>query len=573
MTRHTTAHYLLEGLMEAGIEYVFSNFGTDHVSIIEELAKWKLAGRSHPEIVICPHEVVAVHMAGGYAAMTGRGQAVMVHVDSGTANAAMSLHNLFRARLPVFLMAGKAPYSSHGELPGSRDNYVHFIQDPFDIGSLVRPYVKWEYNLQSGVTTKEVLQRGNAVMQSDPKGPVYLTLPRETLAEEWDEAAIRKYPLERFGPVAAGGTDLPRARAIAESLMAAKNPIAITSYIGRSSKAVIVLEELARTCGIVVTELNPSYMNFPHDSPCFAGFEPGVAVGGADVGLLLDVDVPWLPKFVQDNPATRWLQVDVDAIKKDLPMWGFPAEVRVEGDCATVLTQVLDIIKAEATADFKARVAVRMTAILAASEKRRQSLAELAAKPGKRNALSAHFVCAMLNKVIRPEDVVVNEAIRNTPAVVNQIMRNKPDTLFGLAGAGLGFSGGFALGVKLARPEARVIQIIGDGGYHFTAPTAVYAVAQRYNLPILTVILDNGGWAAVKEAVLRVYPNGAAVETDDFQARLLGEQRRFEKVGEAFGAHGEYVTEPEQLEAAIMRCLAAMDKGQAAVLNVLVSPI
>ena len=229
MASHSTAHYLIEGLIESGIEYLFANFGTDHVSIIEELAQWKLAGRAHPEVVICPHEVVAVHMAGGYAAMTGRGQAVMVHVDSGTANAAMSLHNLFRARLPVFLMAGKAPFSSHGELPGSRDNYVHYIQDPFDIASLVRPYVKWDYNLQSGVTTKEVLQRGNAVMNSDPKGPVYLTLPRETLAEEWDESAIRKFPLERFGPVALGGTDAARARAIAECLMAAENPIGTAS--------------------------------------------------------------------------------------------------------------------------------------------------------------------------------------------------------------------------------------------------------------------------------------------------------------------------------------------------------
>lgn len=410
-------------------------------------------------------------------------------------------------------------------------------------------------------------------MQSDPKGPVYLTLPRETLAEEWDESAVKKFSIERFGPVILGGTDPLRARAIAESLLAAENPIAITSYLGRNPEAVVVLEELARTCGVLVTEIYPSYLNFPHDSPCFAGFEPGIAIAQGDVGLLLDVDVPWLPKFVQDNPSTRWLQVDVDAIKKDLPMWGFPADVRVHGDCAIVLNQVLEIVRAEATPAFCARVAARMTAFEAAREQRQRALADLAAKPGKRNAISPHFLCAMMNKVIRPEDVVVNEAIRNTPAVLNQIMRTRPQSLFGPAGTGLGYSGGFALGVKLARPEARVIQFIGDGGYHYMAPTAVYAVAQQYRLPILTVILDNGGWSAVKEAVLRVYPNGGAVEADDFQARLLGEQRRFEQVAQAFGAHGESVTDPEQLEAAIMRCIAALDKGRAAVLNVEVSPL
>ena len=118
MPKRSTAHYLLEGLADLGIEYLFSNLGTDHVSLIEELARWDRDGRAHPQVILCPHENVAIHMAGGYAALTGRGQAVLVHVDAGTANASMGMHNLFRARVPVFLMAGKAPYTLRGELPG-----------------------------------------------------------------------------------------------------------------------------------------------------------------------------------------------------------------------------------------------------------------------------------------------------------------------------------------------------------------------------------------------------------------------------------------------------------------------
>lgn len=139
------AYFLLEGLVEQGIEYIFGNLGTDHAPLIEELARWRLEGRRTPQVLLCPHENTAVHMAGGYAAATGRRQAVAVHVDVGTANAAMGLHNLFRARLPVLLMAGRAPFCSHGELPGGRDTYVHFIQEPFDQGSLevgVHPAVR-----------------------------------------------------------------------------------------------------------------------------------------------------------------------------------------------------------------------------------------------------------------------------------------------------------------------------------------------------------------------------------------------------------------------------------------------
>src|SRR5918999_3030671 len=229
MATRTGAHCLLQGLVELGMEYLFANLGTDHVSIVEALAGWRQEGRSDLQVILCPHENVAVHMAGGYAAITGRGQPVLVHVDVGTANSGNALHNLFRSRLPVFVMAGRSPYTVRGELPASRDNYVQFVQDPYDIASLARPYVKWEYTLGSGVVAKEVVRRGQTMMDSDPPGPVYLTLPRETLAGAVDEGTVRSFPESRYGAVSAGASDTATARSIAERLMSAEHPIAITS--------------------------------------------------------------------------------------------------------------------------------------------------------------------------------------------------------------------------------------------------------------------------------------------------------------------------------------------------------
>ncbi len=565
---HSSAHHVLAGLTELGLDYVFSNFGTDHVSIIEELARWDKEGRLHPTVLLCPHENVAIHMAAGYAFMTGRGQAVMVHVDAGTANAAMGMHNMFRTRLPVMLMAGKSPFTLRGELPGSRDNYVHFVQDPFDIASLVRPYVKWDYSLPSGVIAKEVLRRGHAVMQSDPPGPVYLTLPREVLAEEVADTQVRAFSAERYGPVLAGGIDAARAQAIADQLMSAEQPIAVTSYLGRKAEAVAALEDLALLCGLRVYEFSPSYLNISRSSPCFAGFDVGPALAGADLGLLLDVDVPWLPKFAQANPATRWTHIDVDTIKKDFPMWGFATDLRVQADCAEVLRQVAALVRAQADEGFHTKVAQRIQGWSVANQERQSAVAKAADNRGQPGAISPAYLCAALGAAIAPQDIVVNEAIRNTFAVLNQIPRTLPLTLMGCAGGGLGYSGGMALGAKLAKPAVRVIQIVGDGGFHFSTPSSVYATAQTYQLPIFTVVLDNGGWQAVKEAVLRVYPDGEAKTADEFQARLQGEQRHFEQVGQAFGAYGECVSDPAHVPAAIARCLAAVDAGQAAVLNV-----
>src|SRR3979490_2173516 len=360
MSRHSTAHHFLEGLVDLGVDYIFANLGTDHVSLIEELARWDQEGRKHPEMILCPHEVVAVHMAGGYALATGRGQAVLVHVDAGTANAAMAIQNLFRYRLPVMLFAGRAPYTLRGELPGSRDTYVHFVQDPFDIASIVRPYVKWEYSLPSGVVVKEALARAGAFAQSDPPGPVYMMLPRETLAEEWDEAAMPSYPPARYGSVQAGGIEPARADAIAKALMAAENPVAFAAYLGRKPHAVATLDRLARACGIRVTEFNSIDLNIPQDSPCFAGSDPLPLLEHADLGLLLDSDVPYVPQYAKRANAIKWIQIDIDPLKADFPMWGFATDMRIQGDCAVVLQQVLDAVEALADDDYRRRVAKRI---------------------------------------------------------------------------------------------------------------------------------------------------------------------------------------------------------------------
>ena len=577
MSRHSAAHYFLEGLVDLGIDYIFANLGTDHVSLIEEIARWDAAGRKHPDVILCPHEIVAVHMAGGYALATGKGQAVFVHVDAGTANACMAIQNLFRYRLPVMLFAGRAPFTLHGELPGSRDTYVHFVQDPFDIASIVRPYVKWEYSLPSGVVVKEALARAGAFMHSAPPGPVYMMLPRETLAEEWDEAQMPSYNPARYGSVLPGGIDQARVDAVATRLMAADHPIAITAYLGRNADAVDALEQLALACGIRVAEFNSIDLNITQDSLCFAGFDPQALMDNADLGLLLDTDVPFVPQYAKRVEAIDWIQIDVDPLKSDFPMWGFPTDMRIQADCAMVLQQVLAVVESRADGAYRKRVADRIASWGVSRDARDKRRAAACAVKGSVGALAAPYVFSTLNDKLSQDDIIVNEAIRNAPLVQEHIRRTRPNSYVGLAGGGLGFSGGMALGLKLAQPHRRIVQIIGDGGFHFSSPDSVFAVAQQYQIPILTVVLDNGGWQAVKSAVQRVYPKGAAAESNSFYSQLRsgrqGEQRRFAEIGRAFGAHGEHVREPDDLAAAIDRCLAALDDGKAAILHVEITPL
>src|SRR5260370_26025084 len=201
-------------------------------------------------------------------------------------------------------------------------------------------------------------------------------------------------------------------------------------------------------------------------------------------------------------------------------MWGFPTDMRFQGDWAVVLQQVLDAVEARADDAYRKRVAERIASWSSAREASAKRCATAGANKGVAGALNPAFVFATLSEKLSQDDVVLNEAIRNGPVLQEHVTRTKPQSYVGLAGGGLGFSGGMALGLNLAPSDRRIVQVIGDGGFHFSSPDSVYAVAQQYRIPIFTVVLDNGGWQAVKSAVERGSPKGIAAPTGQFPSPL-----------------------------------------------------
>lgn len=247
-------------------------------------------------------------------------------------------------------------------------------------------------------------------------------------------------------------------------------------------------------------------------------------------------------------------------------MWGFPSNLRLPGDSALVLAQLIEAVKAKATAAFRDGAARRVEAMVREHGERRTEAAKLAATKGARGAVNTHYLCAEIARAIGEDDILVNESIRNAALVHRQILRTRPGTGLGCSGGALGYSNGMALGAKLARPEALVVQIVGDGSFYFGNPSSAFAVSRQYGLPIFTVVLDNSGWSAVKESTLRMYPEGAAKAVNDFGARLAPDAD-FAKICEAAGGYGEVLADPDVVPAAIQRCLAAVRGGRPAVLH------
>jgi acetolactate synthase-1/2/3 large subunit len=154
---------------------------------------------------------------------------------------------------------------------------------------------------------------------------------------------------------------------------------------------------------------------------------------------------------------------------------------------------------------------------------------------------------------------------------VGLLDRTELGTYFGTSPAGgLGWGLGAALGLKLGRPDRRVIAVIGDGSYMFGNPTPAHFVSAANDLPFLTVILNNAMWGAVRRATLSIYPDGAAAVSNRAPLTYLEPAPEYHKIVEASGGYGEKVERASDLPAALERALHEVGvNGRQAVLNVM----
>src|SRR3954447_19254526 len=241
-TPETAADAWMGLLAMRGVDYLFANGGTDFAPVVEAYAKGEKLGWRLPEIVIVPHENMGIAMAHGYAMVTGRPQAMMVHVGVGTANTLNGLMNASRTNMPILLTAGRTPLTESGAIPAARNNYIHWAQEHFDQGGMLREFVKWDYELKHAEQVETVIDRALAIAKSEPQGPVYVTLPREILASSFSARVSTHSTIAPATPPAADPDALAQA---ARLLGNARRPLLITANGGRTLESARAIERLA----------------------------------------------------------------------------------------------------------------------------------------------------------------------------------------------------------------------------------------------------------------------------------------------------------------------------------------
>ncbi|PHH66172.1 hypothetical protein CDD81_235 [Ophiocordyceps australis] len=576
---YTASFAFFEAIWEAGISHCFVNLGSDHPSIIEAMVKGQREAKGRfPRIITCPNEMVAMSMADGYARLTGKPQCVIIHVDVGTQGLGAAVHNSSTGRAPVFVFAGLSPFTLDGELRGSRTEYIHWIQDVPDQKQIVAQYCRYAGEIKTGTNVKQMVNRALQFAKSDPQGPVYLCGAREVM-----EADITPYSLRQsdWNPVRLGGLPHSDANDIASALAGAKRPLIVTAYGGRKHEFPGALVELADMVkGLQVVDCGGSDMCFPADHPAWLGLRFGVddSITKADVIVVIDCDVPWIPTRCRPQQDATIFHIDVDPLKQQMPLAYIAACQRYRADATTSVRQVIDALK---TGDAAAKLKQQD---LGAAEKRReqeykallQGVAQRA-KPCDDGSFGTGYLSRTLKKLCPQDTIWAVEAVTNTVFVHDNIQPTKPGSWINCGGGGLGWSGGGAMGIKLATDAENsgkgkfVVQVVGDGTYLFSVPGSVYWISKRYKIPVLTIVLNNKGWHAPRRSLLLVHPDGLGSKASNEEVNIS-----FDPVPDYSGiakaaADGDIftarVSQVSELDKVLKEAIAAVQGGQTAVID------
>lgn len=483
-----------------------------------------------------PLKFVAISAADGYARITNRPQCVLIHVDVGTAALGQGLHNASSGKVPLLIFAGEAPKTLDGAVRGSRSEHVQWYQDIFAQDRLVEPYSRYSSRLTPGEDIQMTVRRALLMATTGCPGPVYLTATREVLASP---ATVRT----RRRPVPScwvGGLPASDVALIGEALLNAEAPLAVTGYLGRNHAAVEALMRLADLIkGLQVFDSEFREMSFPASHPAKVTQRTGArpAIEAADVILVLDADVPWIPTKVRPSESSRIFHIDCDPRKERMQLFDIGAEATYNAEARIALEELCAYIEGhEFPAARRTIFEERWQELKRKNDERNRSLASLAA-PRSDNSISVDLLFGGLRKHLPPGTIFASDVVTNQVPLSEQLQLSLPGTNFTKGGSGLGWAGGAALGIKLATrlydlssrpgirkfeqieqgnaPDRLVCCVCGDGSFLFSSADAVYLASTRLSVPFLTIVVNNGGWKATRSCINDVHPGGAAASASD----------------------------------------------------------
>ena len=550
-------------LKALGVDYVFANSGTDFPPIIEGLAEASAKNIELPTPIVIPHEHAALGMAHGYYLISGKAQAVMLHTNVGLSNGATGAINAACEQIPMLLMSGRTPVME-GDRFGARTVPIGWGQEMRDQTALVREACKWDYELKFPEQIAGLLDRAHAIANSTPKGPIYLSLPREVLCEATPRDGLEGPTTIQPVTGAPNPSDIETA---ARWLAEARNPLVIAQRGAGDKKSFKAFARWAEEWGIAVCSWWATHLAISTEHPCHVGSDPGPWMEKADVVVVLNCIAPWWPDKHKLADGARVINIGPDPVFSRFPVRNFRSDLTIAGETALTVPALIDAM-APLKRDRDA-LAARRDRLAKASAQNRASIVERATDTTR--GITKSYVSHCLGKAL---EGVKSSIFSELGTILGTIKREDHNSWFQEPhSGGLGWSFPTALGAQLAEPDRVCVATMGDGSYMFSNPTACHQIAEALELPVLIVILNNEEWGAVRASVTGLYPSGFASRANEMPLTALKPSPDFTNVAAASRAWARKVTDPDELPKVIEQALRVVrENRRVALLDVRVLP-
>lgn len=553
MAKTSAGAALAARLGSLGVDYIFANSGTDFPPIIEGLAEAAAKDMPLPKAVTVPHEGAAMAMAHGYTLATGRPQAVMVHTNVGLANAAIGAINARADNVPMLLFSGRTPTTEKDRF-GSRTVPIGWGQEMLDQHALVREACKWDYELRFPEQVAELIDRAHGIACSVPRGPVYISLPREVLCEQ--VSAPQGAASMRPARSVAHPQDIAAA---AKALAAAKSPVIFAQRGAGSAQAFAALTKLAENWAIPVCQYWALQAAIPTDHPMATGHDPGPWLAEADVILVLDSLAPWQPEQHAPRPDATVIQLGQDPLFAQTPIRNFRSDLSLPGDLGENVLALADAMASLDSGPRKERFAAIAERNAASWAERDEARQKDAGGPHLTKRWISGEVAALAE---REDGTIFGELGVRFP---DMRLRTPHAWYESPHSGGLGFGLPASMGYKLAMPGRLVISTMGDGSYMFANPVACHQVATALGISVLVIVLNNSEWGAVRASVEQLYPQGFAARANRVPLTDLSPSADYARVAEACGAWARKVSDHDGFRAALTEAVGHVraDRGLA----------
>lgn len=469
-------------------------------------------------VVDVRHEQTAGHAADGYARVTGRPGVCAVTAGPGVTDVVTAVANAQRAGVPMVVIGGAGPRALADM--GSLQDMNHV--------ELMRPISKWSVSVPSTDRIQEYVDSAFRIAQANVPGPVFLEMPLDLLMNYAGDDAPATAPT---APPRPGGDPAAVARAAA-MLRDAERPMFIVGSQLRWSPRRDALRRFADAVKA------PFYLNgmargaLPHAHPGLMSRSRRFALSQTDLCVVLGTPFDFRLEYGRAvNPAAKVVQIDLDGSELGRNR---RVDLGIDGDSGVVLEQLLAEVPDKTAAAW-------LSAVREAEERSRaKMLAEIASDGDPPNPLR---VCAEIGRRLGKDDIVIGDGGDFVATAANVLKLEWPQLWMDPGPLGtLGVGPGYAMAAKLARPEANVVLVYGDGSFGFHA--LEFEAMVRQGIPVVSVIGNDAAWTQIRRGQVELYGEGRAPATSlDFT--------RYDRVVEALGGFGACVERVEELGPAL----------------------